>query len=1756
MKPILPAVLIVDLEVDPRTDTVFKIGAYRPDLELGFERTTGSLKSFQAALAELAPLAQGARWLMGHNILEHDLRYLRDAAPAAPWLALPVIDTLRLSPLAFPQNPYHRLIKNHKIISSAKNSPEADCRACWQLFQDQCTAFGKMLAARPDEFAVYCRLFGALPYRQDGEIVIPDACGRPEQAAERDIPRLIKDIWAMVQDDAGQGLKACKTRFKKLMAEDIHRPELYIPLAYALSWLRVSGGNSVLAPWVRHQFPDTARLIAEFRDHDCGDSECRYCRDILNPKIQLDHYFGLPAFREVKGIDGGQEVIVRAGMQGQHVLAVLPTGGGKSLCYQLPAVNRYYRNGGLTIVVSPLQSLMKDQADGMARCNISGAAMLNGMLPVTVRADVLDKVALGDIGILFVAPEQFRNSSFIQAIAHRQINGWVFDEAHCLSKWGHDFRPDYLYAAKFIAKRKEKTGELAPVSCFTATAKPDVLQDITEHFREELGIEFKQFIGGNERDNLFYEVLEASDDSKRQHIDRLLHRELDHQAGGAVVFVSRRKSAEQYAEWLKQQGWACEYFHAGLLTHLKTEIQDNFLNDRLRVIVATNAFGMGVDKKNVRLVVHAEITGSLENYLQEAGRAGRDQQDAKCVLLFDRDDVDVQFRINRSSQIEPRDLKSVWSKLKLLNKANAGKSSDDDLVVSGGEILRDTESYMSFDSDDRQADTKVKTALAWLERAGMLERSENQTRIFPARSGSLNLEQALAKIEKADLPQRKRELYRTIAEIVFDASDDEPLSTDELGKATACSFTELRGHLKALEELGVLTNDTKMTVNLRTDAARSSLKRLQEVIAQEEKLWQILKNEIPAADTGRPQNFSLSETCHKMHESGFEQLLPADIKLMMESLAYDKAAADALSSGSFDIRNAGNNILRVRFKNNRDSWETLQENAALRRRICLCVLPFLAAKTDLRAKDVVVETSMGELVRCIGSDLELSGSIPESRREVLLKQALLFMHKLSVFKLNHGMSILRHAMTIRLDKTALEQKRQYLKEDYRPLEVFYGEKRFQIHVMQEYALRALKSIESGLELVRDYFQTREDQFKNKWFKGRFNELKEPVSQETYKRITEGLNEPQKAVVTDQSDRNRLVLAGPGSGKTRVIVHRVAYLLKVCHADPASIIVLAYNRLAAQEIKRRLFALTGSIAAAVTVLTYDAMAMRLLGVRFDNKKPKNTQEKDSDRFKQWCLQAAELLESGAGADSEDNNARDRIMAGFRYILVDEYQDISEEHYRLVSALAGRSAGEDDKLTILAVGDDDQNIYSFRQTSNRYIRRFQQDYGVETFDYLTFNYRSTRHIVNAANRLIQSMPERLKALHPIIVDPERRAQNAGGKWAQLDPDRQGRVRIIRLPRTGNLKAAANIQAQALMAEIERLRRLDGFRYQDVAVLAREHKILQPVRAWCRQNGIPHFLPRDDGGIPLRCSREFVRLLDDLEKAGETVAPERFVEIILSRREAASWQKLFAAMAEDFKHEYPASGSLKDDRPGFAQAFLRNWLYEYVGNDSDGHNEGLFVGTAHVAKGLEFKHVFVLDGGWRSEEESEQRLYYVAMTRAIETLTLLQGTPRHLWIEKLADSEVETVAQNFSPLPELDIEYRVLSVFGSKPDKGGELDIGFTVRDETETGRGKPQLANIREVLRQVSSLKTGDELDIRLRGKNYQFCSGNFAVAQLARNIRIPELADPALNGRIRAFVEGFCVYYPPEDEARDARIPKELDKWVVVIPRLEIPPKTP
>ena len=284
----------------------------------------------------------------------------------------------------------------------------------------------------------------------------------------------------------------------------------------------------------------------------------------------------------------------------------------------------------------------------------------------------------------------------------------------------------------------------------------------------------------------------------------------------------------------------------------------------------------------------------------------------------------------------------------------------------------------------------------------------------------------------------------------------------------------------------------------------------------------------------------------------------------------------------------------------------------------------------VRSKDALAETSYGELIELFARN-EDTAAIPAEKREAFLNQALLYLHKQDVIKLNHGMTILRHAMTIHLNEANLQK--EYRTDDFIQLRRFYISKRFQIHAMREYAIKALEKISLGLALVKDYFYEKEEDFHKKWFKGRDAELKEDISPASLERITGRLNAVQHAIVTDKSDHNHLILAGPGSGKTRVIVHRVAWLVRVHHTDPAAIIVLTYNRHAAREIKKRLYDLIGNIAAAITVLTYDGMAMRLLGIRITSKA--DVEDKD---FKKMCEEATAMLNGTTNSNDDSDLER--------------------------------------------------------------------------------------------------------------------------------------------------------------------------------------------------------------------------------------------------------------------------------------------------------------------------------------------------------------------------------------------------------------------------------------------------------------------------------------------------------------------------------------
>ena len=517
--------LSIDLEVDPKSNRIFAFAAVNPDTRetLIHDRKT----SFTKALARLDHLARGVSCLVGHNLIAHDLPQLKACNPGLKLLERPAVDTLMLSPLAFPQNPYHRLIKHYQdggLIRGQINNPELDARLALDVLQEEFRALQQIsgdlllcwhwLTTLEPGGGGFDLFFSAL--RQSG---------RPDDHTA---------LSAIQQQLDGQG---CQTHGRKVLE---HPTGKGWPLAYALAWLSVSGGNSVIPPWVCRQFPDTLQIVKVLRDTACADPACHWCRDRHDPVKELKRWFGFETFRPEPKDESGQsmqQTIVQDSMAGTSVLGLLPTGTGKSLCYQIPALSRYDKIGALTVVISPLVALMSDQVAGLERRNITSCTTINGMLSMPERKEALDRVRLGDASILLISPEQLRSTSVRRVLDQREIGFWVVDEAHCLSKWGHDFRPDYRYIGRFIREKSKREGLTPPVMCLTATAKPDVVTDITRHFQGKLDIPLKVVDGGSERSNLVFEVIPTTPDRKFHHVHELLSMALP-SGGVRHIFVN------------------------------------------------------------------------------------------------------------------------------------------------------------------------------------------------------------------------------------------------------------------------------------------------------------------------------------------------------------------------------------------------------------------------------------------------------------------------------------------------------------------------------------------------------------------------------------------------------------------------------------------------------------------------------------------------------------------------------------------------------------------------------------------------------------------------------------------------------------------------------------------------------------------------------------------------------------------------------------------------------------------------------------------------------------------------------------------------------------------------------------------------------------------------------------------------------------------------------------------------------------------
>ncbi len=1552
-----PPCLSLDLEVGKRDRRIHAFAAVRPDTGQRLFYRSGDLP---AALARLDDLAEDAAFLVGHNLIAFDLPHLAAAKPDLRLLKLPAVDTLRLNPLAFPRNPYHHLVKHYQdgqLKRARVNDPELDARLTLDLFDDQRRA---LQGAAPELLLAWHWLITT-----DG-----DGAGLDDLFYElRGSPRPSGTEARTTIEGWLEG-KACRTRLGEVMT-DAARPGW--ALAYALAWLSVSGGNSVMPPWVRHEFPEAGRLVRRLRDTACADPACGWCRERHDARKELSRWFGFADFRPVPaGADGRpmQQSIVEASMAGEHVLGILPTGTGKSLCYQIPALSRFDKTGALTVVISPLVALMADQVAGLEARGIGSCVAINGLLSLPERSAALDRVRLGDAGLVLVSPEQLRNRSFRRVLKQREIGAWVLDEAHCLSRWGHDFRPDYRYVGRFI-REKARPEPIPPVLCLTATAKPDVVADIAQHFRDELGVELRIFDGGAHRTNLEFVVVPTTGAEKFPHIHQILTADLpEGTPGGAIVYCATRRRTEEVAEFLRAKEVAADHFHAGLPPESKKSVQQRFIGGELRVIAATNAFGMGIDKPDVRLVIHADIPGSLENYVQEAGRAGRDRQTARCVLLYATDDVERQFGMSARSRLTRREIHGV---LRALRNLDRKKRPGGEVVATAGEILGEDDERV-FERDSATDDTRVRTALAWLEEAVLLTREENRVQVFPSSLRVSSVEEARAKLDKQSLANTYRRQLLDLAKTLIDADPDDGISTDELMGVSGLSAEGVRGALYDLERLGIASNDTALTAFVHAGVERSSRKRLEEAATLETTLIEHLRQAAPDMSKGDTSSLHLRVAAQALRDEGVANPLPERLWRILRGLAYD-GHGEGGGAGSLRVRKRDAETVQVTLQR---EWTALTKTAALRRAAAKRLLEHLLAclPSGHRGTDLLAETTLGKLLAAIESDIILKSEVRKSDK--LLDRALLWLHEQEVIRLHKGLAVFRPAMTIRL--TQEEQRRGFANADFKPLRLHYKGQVLQIHVMVEFARRGLDAMAEALQLAMDYFSFPEEEFLRRWLPDRDKELDRETTPESWRTIVESLKNPvQKRIVADNREQtNVLVLAGPGSGKTRVLVHRIAYLLRARREHPRGILALAYNRHAAVEIRRRLEDLIGDDARGVTVLTCHGLAMRLAGASFTGR----ADRPDREDFQEVLRQAVALLRGEGLAPEEADEQRERLLAGFRWILVDEYQDIGPDQYELISALAGRTLEDEDRrLTLFAVGDDDQNIYAFNGASVEFIRRFDADYGPKP-TYLTDNYRSSGHIIAAANALIEPARQRLKAGHPIGVDTARAKDPAGGAWDELDPVACGRVQILPAP-TDPIS-----QARVVMTELQRLANLSPeWDWSTCAVIAREWKYLDPVRAFCEVHGIPAQMGNEEIPSFWRL-RETRALVDWVRKRETRLVNGAELHGWMDARPPGPWIALLREALDE--HALDTGGA---DVP--VDHFIE-WLAEW-GRDARRRQHGLLLLTAHRAKGLEFDHVAVLDGGWDrigpgEDRDAPRRLYYVAMTRARQTLALARFEPLH--------------------------------------------------------------------------------------------------------------------------------------------------------------------
>lgn len=1481
-------IVFVDSEVHTETKKIMDLGAIKPNQQTFHSPVMQNFKEF----------VSDCKYVCGHNIINHDLKYINISNKI-------IIDTLYISPLLFPKHPYHKLLKDDKIFTEELNNPLSDAKKAMDLFYDEINAFNEL---PEDVKIIYSFLLNDVPefkgffeYNNCKKWSVDE--------------HFIKEYY---------NENICNNTDLKTIIE-----ESPVELAYVLAIIGIQNDNnkSITPAWVLKRYPKVEIILKQLCNTPC-ETGCTYCNNKLNINKQLEKYFGYKEFRTYEN-EPLQENACRAAVQNKSLVAIFPTGGGKSLTFQLPALISGETVRGLTVVISPLQSLMKDQIDNLEKKNIVDAVTINGLLNPIERAEAIERVKNGIATLLYISPEQLRSKTIEHLLLSRNVIRFVIDEAHCFSSWGQDFRVDYLYIADFIKNLQEQKGNLnkIAVSCFTATAKPKVIMDIKDYFRNKLGLDLELYASTATRENLHYSVLlKEKPDEKYTEMRSLI----EAKNCSTIVYVDSVAQTSELAERLTKDGFPALPYNGRMEPREKIETQEKFINNEIKIIVATSAFGMGVDKQDIELIIHYNIPSSIEDYMQESGRAAREQSlKADCYILFSPNDIDRHFVRLNQTKLSMNEIQQVWSAIKKLTKKR------NRCCRSSLEIVREA-GWEKAEISEEKVEIKVKTALLALEKAGYIERKQNMPRLYATSIQAKSTIEAEKKMKASGLFNEKQQALANlvISKLIASRSranaknEDAESRVDWLADNIGIDKREIIEVINLMKQINLLANNDDMTAVIND----APTKKLDIYLAIEYYLLSSILQE--------ENIFSLKELNEKIQQAG----IYCKVKFLKTIFNYWKIKLFVEKNKSYSDQRTD-----IILKKDINEIKNLFEK---RKKLCKFIIEYLLEKIGTQvSSDKFVQFSVVGLFNAYKSKSQLS-LFEENISIENIEDALLYLHRIHVLSLEGGFLVLYNSMEI---IRIVDTKLRYKKDDYKFLDDYYKQKIQQIHIIGELLNILVKSYKQAIDFIKDYFKLDYKSFIEKYFKGRDKEIQINMTPGKYRKLFGTLSDKQKEIIEDDKSKYIVVAAGPGSGKTRVLVHKLASLLTLEDIKSEQLLMLTFSRAAAIEFKKRLYNLIGTSAAYVEIKTFHSYCFDLLG------RP-GTLENSNKIVKE----AIELINKNEVEESKLAKA---------VLVIDEAQDMSKDEFELVETLMNYN----DNMRLIAVGDDDQNIYQFRGSNSKYFGSMITKYKATKYEMIK-NYRSCDNIVNFANAFVHTIQERIKELDCV---PNRQGgcvklikYNSKNIEEAIVNDiitfkPQGSICILTNTNNEALRVLGLLNKKNISAKL--IQSLDGFNLLD----------LQEIRY------IFEYL--NEKKNPIQISKDLLNnIKNELQKK---FASSNCLSIVLK-------------MLDDFEKTNPGR-YFSDLETFFSEAKFEDF-YDNAGNV-------ITISTIHKSKGHEYDNVFMLMNSVQANTDEDKRKIYVGITRAKNLLSIhcnnqiFDNFEKLPFVEKYQDNNVYNEPDN---------------------------------------------------------------------------------------------------------------------------------------------------